>query len=104
MQRRLTWTLAFLMLCMMTNSLKTLESHIWKGYAPQCEQDCKQLGEVCDIGKESVCCMTGNCNAKFGLTACSAPLLTFTCNPVPQDELIKKVIDPKLFPNLYNKP
>jgi hypothetical protein len=59
---------------------------------------------MCDVGKEIVCCLSGNCTEKFGLFICSAPLVSFTCNPVPQDDLIKKVIDPKIYPNLYNTP
>lgn len=91
-----------LVLLLPTTSLSV--AHTWKGYSPQCDRECREVGEVCDVGKETVCCMQGNCNSKFGLFVCSAPLISFDCNPTPQDDLIKQVIDPKLYPNLYNKP
>jgi hypothetical protein len=78
--------------------------HAWKGYSPQCDSECRSVGEVCDTGKETVCCMKGNCSSKYGLSVCEAPLISFACNPTPQDDLIKQVIDPKIYPNLYNKP
>jgi hypothetical protein len=78
--------------------------HLWKNYSPQCVSDCKAVGDLCDVGKEIVCCMKGKCSKKYELEVCSAPLVSFVCNPVPQDDLIKQVIDPKLYPNLFNKP
>lgn len=64
-----------------TSSLST--SHTWKGYSPSCEQECRSVGDICDIGKEIICCMKDKCSSKFGLTVCEAPLVAFNCNPIP---------------------
>lgn len=93
-----------LLFCTLATSLQLRLTHSWKGYSPQCDMECKKIGESCDIGKETVCCMKGSCNSKFGLFVCNAPLISFTCNPTPQEDMIKQVIDPKIYPNLYNKP
>jgi hypothetical protein len=94
-----------LVLCFLISAVIGLKvGHAWKGYSPQCDRECSEVGEICDTGKETICCMAGKCSSKFGLSVCDAPLISFTCNPIPQDDLIKQAIDPKLYPNLYNKP
>lgn len=77
-------------LCFLLVSVKGIKvGHAWKDYSPQCDQECNKVGEPCDIGKEIICCMAGQCTSKFGLSVCDAPLISFTCNPIPQDDLIK---------------
>jgi hypothetical protein len=44
-------TILLLALSALSFSLKVGQSHTWKGYSPQCDQDCNKVGEVCDIGK-----------------------------------------------------
>jgi hypothetical protein len=41
-------------------------AHMWVGYAPDCEIQCSAVGQVCDIGKEKVCCEKGKCTSKYG--------------------------------------
>jgi hypothetical protein len=102
---RSTISIIFLILAVMSMAYSMhvgSSAHAWKGYSPDCESQCEDVGEVCDIGKEKICCTSGLCEKKYGLATCSAPLLTFVCREVELDEQIATVINPKVYPNLYN--
>lgn len=82
-------------------SIKT-QSHAWIGYSPDCSSKCAKVGTTCSIGKENICCTKDQCNSKYGYQTCQTPLIVFSCDPAPSLTEIQKIIDPAVYPNLYN--